>query len=290
MKNAIIGGVVGLLFMGGGFYFGLKLHPLPAPPAPVVAAAPVAVAKDKVMMPPPGVPITVDALRKTSESMMSLNEALQAREQAVALREQKAQQREDELAAERAALDKSHEKFKELYNEFQSRLQLVEASQVAQLQKQADLYTSMGTTQSIDLIREMDDTAMVRLFSVMDTKPLGKMIAEWKTKYPQDVPRIMHNLDGMAQVMPKEKIALNTQDTAAPAAAPDASAPAAPAPDAAAPDPNAAAPAPDATPAPAATPDPSAAPSAAPAAPADATPAAPTTDSSATPASTASSN
>ena len=290
MKNAIIGGVVGLLFMGGGFFFGLKLKPLPAPPAPVVAAvAPVEDKKPRVILPKPGSPLTVDVLRKTSESMMNLNDALQDREKAVALRELKVQQREDELAAERTALDRSHGKFKELYNEFQSRLNLVEANQVAQIQKQAELYDSMGTTQSIDLIRELDDSAMIRLFSVMDTKPLGKLIAEWKTKYPADVPRIMHNLDGMGQVMPKEKIALNTpvNDVSAPAPA----TPAGSSPDAAAPDPNApvpTAPAPtdapapgsDATPAPTATPEPSA--------PADATPAAPTTDSSPAPATTAS--
>ncbi len=302
MKNAIIGGVVGLLFMCGGFFFGLKLKPLPAPPAPVVAAAaPVVNSKTTVVLPKPGTPITVDVLRKTSESMMTLNDALQAREQAIAVREQKVQQREDELAAERGALDRSHAKFKELYNEFQSRLQLVEQNQMAQVQKQADLYTSMGTTQSIDLIRNLDDSAMIRLFSVMDTKPLGKLISEWKAKYPEDVPRIMHNLDGMGQVMPKDKIALNT-DAATPApaaptgaspdtAAPDSNAPAPTAtPDASAP---AATPAPgaDATPAPATAPD-SSAPAAAPATPpsTDATPAAPTTDSSATPASTASTN
>jgi len=79
MKNAIIGGVVGLLFMCGGFFFGLKLKPLPVPKPPVVVAAPAPEPKDKVVMPKPGSPITIDALRKTSESMMSLNEALQDR-------------------------------------------------------------------------------------------------------------------------------------------------------------------------------------------------------------------
>ncbi len=124
MKNAIVGGIVGLLFMGGGFYLALKMKPLPEPPKPAApVVAPVAVDKSKIYTPPPGSPITIDTLRKTSESMMSLNEALQDREKAVALREQNAQHREDELAAERAALDKSHPKFKELYNEFKSRLQ-----------------------------------------------------------------------------------------------------------------------------------------------------------------------
>jgi hypothetical protein len=295
MKNAIVGGLVGLLFMGGGFYCGLKLKPLPAPvSAPPISIA-VAPSKD-VFVPPPGTPITLDTLRKTSESMMKLNEALQAREQAVAERERKVQESEDELAAEREALNRSHERFKELYSEFQSRLQLVEANQVDQVQKQADLYASMGTTQSIDLVRAMDDASMIRIFSVMDTKPLGKLIAEWKTKYPEDTPRLLHNLDGMAQVMPKEKIALSDVEPSTPVG------PRHPAPDAPASTP------PDATPAPPAAPDPSAsppsssgavpsdttAPSASPApSPADAAPVpslTPPPDSTAAPVSTATSN
>jgi len=284
MKNIIIAAVVGLLFMSGGFYFGLKLKPLPAPKA---APAPVAEVKQP-LIPPPGSPITLELLRKTSQTMMSLNDALQAREQKVAEREARVQQREDELAAERGDLDRSHAKFKQLYAEFQSRLNLVEANQVAQLQKQADLYSAMGTTQSIELIRTMEDDEMIRLFSVMDTKPLAKLIADWKTKYPQDVPRLLHNLDGMAQVMPKEKIVLaDSPPDAGPVAAPAMSPPS---PDPSSPDPAAATPTPQASgetapTGPAPTSDPASPANPAPAASSDspATPAAPV-DSSASPA------
>jgi hypothetical protein len=237
MKNLIIAGVVGVAFMVGGFFFGLHLKPIPVPPTKEAVAA----AEKKAAAEKPPV-ISLDSLKKTSESMMSLNEALQTREQLVAQREQKVKEREDELEAERQALDRSHERFKALFAEFQQRLNLVEASQMEQLQKQAVLYESMGTTQSIDLIRAMDDASMVRLFSVMDVKPLGKLIAEWKTKYPEDTPRLLSALNGMAQVMPKEKIALAdspaTDDSAAPATPDSSAAPAtpAPAPDASAPD------------------------------------------------------
>jgi len=237
MKNVIIAAVVGLAFMVGGFFFGLHLKPLPVPPSKDAVAA---AAKKAIAEKPPV--FSLDSLKKTSESMMSLNEALQAREQSVAQREQKVKEREDELEAERLALDRSHDKFKALFAEFQQRLHLVEASQVEQLQKQAVLYESMGTTQSIDLIRAMNDSSMVRLFSVMDVKPLGKMVAEWKTKYPEDTPRLLAALDGMAQVMPKDKIALSADPTTTPDSgspgAPDSSAPPAtpaPVPDASAP-------------------------------------------------------
>jgi len=160
---------------------------------------------------------------------MSLNQALQAREKSVALREQKAKEKEDELDAEREALDRAHDHFKTLFNEFQARLQLVEAKQLEELQKQSALYTSMSIEQSIDLIRAMDDPEMTRLFSVMDTKPLSKLVAAWKAKYPNDSQRILSVLDGMSRVLPKEQIAINdaasnatpgSADSAAPAPAP----------------------------------------------------------------------
>jgi len=280
MKNLIIATIIGLLFMAGGFGVGMKLAPKQVPKikAPAEAQAAGKTAPEA---------ISIDTLRKTSETMMSLNQALQDREQKVAEREEKVKEKEDELAAERAALDRSHEKFKVLFDEFQQRLQLVEANQTEQLQKEAELYSSMGTDQSIELIRAMEDPAMIRLFSVMDTKPLGKLVAAWKTKYPEDVPRLLHALDGMAQVMPKEKIALTdpttTPDTGsteapAPAATPTADAPpSAPTPDASATAPEPSAPtsadpsATTSTPSTASTPDPSSAPAPASATPADST-------------------
>jgi hypothetical protein len=214
--------------MGGGFWYGMKIAPKPLPtPAGAHGSATGNAATASGQENPP--PITLDTLEKTSQTMMSLNDALKAREQAVAQREERVKEREDELDAERATLNDSHEKFKALFNEFQSRLQLVEANQAAQLQKQADLYTAMGLDQSIDLIRVMDDPAVTRLFSVMDTKPLGKLIAAWKNKYPEDAQRILRALDGMAQVMPKEKIELtddsNSTGSGAASGSPDNSTP-----------------------------------------------------------------
>lgn len=286
MKNLIIAGLIGMGFMGGGFWYGLQLKPLPKPQTREEAAAAAQVAAAAAVP-----PISIDTLKKASESIMSLNDAIKDREAKVAAREQAVQERETELAAERAALDASHEKFKELFNEFQSRLQLVEANQVDELQKQAALYQTMGSDQSIELIKAMDDAEMTRLFSVMDTKPLSKLVADWKTKYPADIPRLLNALDAMGQVMPKDKIALNENgpaietpsgaapgqaspdqptDTTAPAPAPDSTTtPPAPAPDTAAP---AAAPTPAADSAPPAAPtDPNAPPPLAP--PPDPTPA-----------------
>jgi hypothetical protein len=266
MKNLIIGGVVGLIFMAGGFWYGLQLKPLPTPAGKVATAA----ATSAAPAAPP--PISMDALTKASESMMSLNDALKAREEKVAEREQAVKEREDELAAERAALDNSHEKFKALFEEFQQRLQLVDANQLDQLQKQAALYQGMDIDQAIDLIRVMDDASISRLFSVMDTKPLGKLAAGWKTKYPQDGPRVVAVLDGMAQVMPKDKIALNDSAAAgdsAPSATPTNSG--APAPVTPASDSTAVPPAPDQSAQPAANPDSASSPTAAPTPAPDAT-------------------
>jgi hypothetical protein len=255
MKNLIVATIIGLLFMVGGFGVGMKLAPTPPPKSKATAQAQ-ATAKSAPEA------ISIDTLRQTSETMMSLSQALQDREQKVAAREEKVKEKEDELAAERGALDRSHEKFKALFDEFQQRLILVEANQTEQLQKEADVYSAMGTDQSIELIRAMDDPAMIRLFSVMDTKPLGKLVAQWKTKYPDDVPRLLHALDSMAQVMPKEKIALTDPPTTADSSSPDSSAPAtAPTADAPAPDPTATPPtdpnATASTPASAPAPDPS---------------------------------
>ncbi len=80
MKNMIIAGVVGLLFMVGGFFVGGKLAPKPpAPtPKPVVVTPPA----DPTIPPTTGT-VTMDAMRKASESMMNLNAALREREQKV---------------------------------------------------------------------------------------------------------------------------------------------------------------------------------------------------------------
>jgi hypothetical protein len=285
MKNLIIAGIVGMAFMVGGFTVGMKLAP--KPPAPKVAAAPAAPKPSNTPVQTPEA-ISLDALKRTSETMVNLNEALQAREKAVAAREQRVKEREEELAAERDAIDRSHEKFKGLYAEFQQRLQLVEANQADQLQKQAELYQTMGTDQSLELIRAKDNAAMTRIFSVMDTKPLAKLISAWKAKYPDDTPRLLHALDGIGQVLPKDKIALAdpppATDPDAPPASPSSMAN--PPSDAPAADPNATTPAPDAN-APAAAPtDPNAAalaPTDSPApAPADA-PSAPAADPNAEP-------
>ncbi len=292
MKNLVIAGVIGLAFMSGGFWFGLRLAPLPPPRA---KEAPVHAQSAAASTP---APISMEALKKTSESMMALNQALQLREQRVAAREQKAKAREEELDAEREALDRSHEKFKLLFGEFQQRLQLVEASQLDQLQKQAVLYGAMGTTQSIELIRGMDDSSMTRLFSVMDVKPLAKLVAEWKTKYPDDTPRLLRALDGMAQVMPKEKIALSDSTAAPDSGSPGSLAPSAnQAPEASAPNSTATPPADEnataATPSPTAAPDSSSATTPASPSPAVSTPApalTPPPDSNQAPVSTAAAN
>jgi len=262
MKNALIAAVVGLLFMAGGFAVGFKLMPKPKI-APVIAATPTTVTPPGAVVPMPAPEaISLDALKKTSESMMALNLALADREKRVADRESEVKRKEDELTAERNALDASHANFKALFTDFQSRLQLVEASQVQQLQKQSELYDAMGPDQSIELIRTMDDNTVTRLFSVMDTKPLAKLVTAWKTKYPEDTARLLRALNNTAQVLDKDKMALNdpleskapVPDSSAPSSAPEA----APSPDAAAPTADPSAPAPNSNePAPApATPTP----------------------------------
>ena len=92
MKNALITAVVGLLFMSAGFAVGFHLMPKPKPvPAPV-AAAPTMVTPPGAAVPVPVADaITLDTLKKTSESMMSLNVALAEREKRVAEREAKRQ-------------------------------------------------------------------------------------------------------------------------------------------------------------------------------------------------------
>jgi flagellar motility protein MotE (MotC chaperone) len=203
IKNIAIGGVVGLLFMSGGFYVGMRFVHVPVP-KPALAASTTA-----KPAPPSRDAISVDALRKTSESMLDVNQALQAREQAVAAREKKALQREDELDAERAALDRSHEKFHELYGEFKQHLQLVNANETDQLQRQLTIYTTMDPAEAADLIRSLDDGTIVRLFSMMDTKPLAKLVSAWKTKYPGDSARLLTALTQMGRVMPEDKVALS---------------------------------------------------------------------------------
>jgi flagellar motility protein MotE (MotC chaperone) len=212
IKNLAIGGVVGLLFMSGGFYFGLRFVHVPVPKI-AVAAAPTPAETAKAARDA----ISIDALQKTSQGMMDMNQALQARELAVAAREKKAQQLEDELDAERAALDRSHAKFHALYGEFASRLQLVQANEADQLQRQLTIYTAMDPAQAADLLRSLDDDTIVRLFSMMDTKPLANLVAAWKTKYPADSTRVLTALTRMGTVMPADKIALS--DPNAPASA-----------------------------------------------------------------------
>jgi hypothetical protein len=218
IKNLVIGGVVGLLFMSGGFYFGLKLVHVPKPKAVAIATAD----KAATLTPAARETLSLDALKKTTEGMMDVNQALQVREQAVAAREKKAQQIEDELVAERAALDRSHAKFHELYGQFQQRLQLVSASEADQLQRQMEIYTTMDPAQTADLIRALDDGTIVRLFSMMETKSLAKLVSAWKTKYPADSTRLLTALTAMGHVMPQDKMALNDSD--APAATPTADA------------------------------------------------------------------
>ncbi len=288
MKNMIISGLIGTAFMAGGFWYGMRVAPVP-PPKPKAVATQTQTPGGSTTAPAPDL-IGVEALKKTSEAMMSLNQALQAREKNVALREQKAKEQEDELVAEREALDRAHAHFKTLFNEFQARLQLVEATQTEELQKQSALYTSMSIDQSIDLIRAMDDSDMTRLFSVMDTKPLSKLIAAWKTKYPNDSQRILSVLDGMGRVLPKDQIAINDPPSNSNAGSPDSQPPApAAAPDssAAPTDSNPATTTPSSTPSP--SPEPATDPSA-PAAPSSTPALQPPPDSTQNPVSTATTN
>ena len=241
MKNLLISGLIGTAVMAGGFYLGMRLAPTPpAKAAPIQTAS----APAGTETPAPDA-ISLDTLRKTSETMMSVSQALDAREKSVAEREQKVKLKEDEIEAERAALDRTHEKFKLLFAEFQQRLQLVEASQLDQLQKQSALYTSMNIDQSIDMIRAMDDPAISRLFSVMDTKPLAKLVSAWKAKYPDDAQRLLKALDGMSRVLPKEEVALNDNPAPSGVGPSDSSTPETPAPAT----PGADSPTPDAAPA-----------------------------------------
>jgi hypothetical protein len=282
MKNLIIATVFGTAVMAGGFWYGMRIAPKPVAKPPTTAAAQSPGATNEPGATPAADAISVDTLKKTSEEMMTLNQALQDREKKVAEREQKVAQQEDEIRAEREALDRSHDKFKTLFNEFQSRLQLVEANQAADLQKQSELYTTMNIDQSIDLIRAMDDDSMTRLFSVMDTKPLSKLVAAWKVKYPNDSQRLLRALDGMSRVLPKDQIALSDPPASTTTASPDSTAPAA-TPDSATPpaDANSVTPAPGGSDSPQGTPADSPA-------PADSTPAPP--DSTQTPVSTATTN
>lgn len=226
MKSVLIAGLVGMIFLAGGFFLGLRLAHLPSVPKKPVMAAPVAV--DSAA--PPN-PITPESLQKASEGMMDLNKTLQARERDLATREQHVKQREDELDAERQALNRSHEKFNRLYGEFQDRLQLVEDNELAQLRRQVDLYSAMDIAQAVDLIHAQDDNSVIRLFSMTDLKVLSRMITQWKVKYPDEAPRLLRILNGMGRVLPKDKMtiadAAASTDSAASSSPSDAIAPAA---------------------------------------------------------------
>jgi hypothetical protein len=92
MKNLLISGVVGLLFISGGFFLGFRLVPKPAP-KPVAASHAVAAAVPV----PPKPAFSIDTLKAATDGLCDLNQAIQAREQAVTAREQKAAQLEQEL-------------------------------------------------------------------------------------------------------------------------------------------------------------------------------------------------
>jgi hypothetical protein len=270
MKNIIICVLVGLSFLTSGFWVGLRFAPMPKKPAPVAAPA-AALAASPL---PPKEAFSLDALQRASQNMQSVNDALQAREQAVTAREKAVAQKEDELVAERAALDRVHAHFKQLYAEFQDRLQLVSDTQTGALERQVTIFNSMDPLQSVDLVRSLDDPTVTRLFALMEDKPLAKLVGAWKQKYPMDTVRLLTDLNGIGRVVAKDKIDLPDNppaaDTGAPA--PPASSDVSTPPAAATPDsttPDASAPAPAATPDAntAAAPDSSATPPAAPADP-----------------------
>jgi hypothetical protein len=201
MKNILIAALVGISFLTSGFWIGLRFAPMPKKPAPVVArAAPKPV--------DPKVAFSVDSLKRASENMLSINDALKAREQAVAAREKKAAQTEDELAAERAALDRVHAHFQRLYAEFQKRLDLVTDTETGALQRQVTIFGAMDPAQAVDLVRELDDSTVTRLFALMEDKPLAKLASAWKTKYPADSARLLLDLNGMGRVMARDKVDL----------------------------------------------------------------------------------
>ena len=196
MKSALIGGAVGLIFMAGGFFLGLRLVHLPAGAKTAAGGA-----GTLTITPAPKPAFTVETLRKATQSLLEVNQALQAREAAVAARERKARQTEEEMVAEREALDRSHEKFKALYGEFLSRLQLVKAGEADQLQRQIAIYDSMDSAQVVELLRATDDGTVTKLFSMMDPKPLAKLVSAWKVKYPADATRLLAALGGMGKVV-----------------------------------------------------------------------------------------
>ncbi len=267
MKNIIICVLVGVSFLTSGFWVGLRFAPMPKKPAPVAATAnpaatPVATREA----------FSLDSLKRTSENMLSINDALQAREQAVAVRESKVAQQEDELTAERAAMDRLHARFHELYSEFQKRLQLVTDTETGALQRQVVIYSSMDPAQAVDLVRTLDDSTVTRLFVLMEDKPLAKIVSAWKQKYPAETPRLLADLNDMGRVVAKDKIDLPDAQpaedgaTPAPPASTDVNAPAsdaatpAPAPETttAGSDASAPAPVPDASATPASANDPGA--------------------------------
>ena len=80
MKNALISGILGLLFMVGGFYAGFQMMPKPKPVV-VTAPSPTEVKPAGAAVPMPVADaISMDTLKKTSQSMMDLNLALADRE------------------------------------------------------------------------------------------------------------------------------------------------------------------------------------------------------------------
>ena len=208
MKNALISGAVGLIFMTGGFFLGMRLAHLP-PAAKAGTVAPVA-----AIAAAPKPAFSIETLRKTTQSLLEINQALQAREAAVAAREKRAAEQEQELAAERAALDQSHESFQVLYQEFLKRLQLVKGSEAGQWQRQIEIYGSMDSAQVVDLLRVQDDGTVTKLFSLMDPKPLAKLLSGWKARYPADSPRLLAALNGMGRVQTAEQMTLSATDNA----------------------------------------------------------------------------
>ena len=156
MKAAIIAAVLGLLFMIGGFSAGMFLAPHVAVPTPPVVHAPTAPSPAYDNRPKTSA-ITPEALRKTSDDLFALNQTLQSKKVELDDFERKLKERSEELKEERAALDRSHKKLSGLFALLQQRLDLVEAKQMDQVQKQVDLFQSMDMPQAIDLMRAMDD-------------------------------------------------------------------------------------------------------------------------------------
>ena len=149
---------------------------------PLIAAQKVMRAKGKphpVVQPEPPWDFWTVELAQLSDELKDEKSALKKREDELSAREAR-------FAAERAELEKQRRQIEAMRNEIAGRIIEISETEAKSLKGLATTYSAMTPKAMIPILREMDDTTVVKLFSQMKADVVSSVFQELGTQAATD--------------------------------------------------------------------------------------------------------